>query len=74
MSFGHTDTALDRVRDMKPTLDKALADIHALRDILGVPDGGNLVDHADALVKRRQEERAENASLRAQSAWLWWTR
>lgn len=34
----HIDTALDRVRDMKPTLDKALADIHALRDILGVPD------------------------------------
>jgi len=26
--------------------DKALADIHALRDILKVPEGGNLVDHA----------------------------
>lgn len=66
-------TALDRVRDMKPTLDKALADIHALRDILGVPDGGNLVDHADAAMKDHANEREtcdhyrrEWAILRAQ--------
>ena len=59
-------TALDRVCDMKPTLDKALADIHALRDILGVPDGGNLVDHADAVMKGAATARAENTRLRAQ--------
>jgi len=61
-------TALDRVRehvrDLKPAHDKALADVHALRDILGVPDGGNLVDHADALTKNLAIEtaRADNAT------------
>lgn len=57
-------TALDRVRDMKPTLDKALADIHALRDILGVPDGGNLVDHASAFAERHMR-RCDEADIEA---------
>lgn len=59
-------TALDRVRDMKPTHDKALADIHALRDILKVPEGGNLVDIADAVMRDCEYHRRENARLRAQ--------
>ncbi len=46
--------------------DKALADIHALRDILKVPEGGNLVDIADAVMRDHAYHRAENTRLRAQ--------
>jgi hypothetical protein len=46
------DDVVNAVRDLKASESKALADIHALRDILGVPDGGNLVDHASAFAKR----------------------
>ena len=57
--------------------DKALADIHALRDILKVPEGGNLVDHASAFAERHMRRvdeataeasrmHAENTRLRAQ--------
>ena len=48
--------------------DRALADIHALRDILKVPEGGNLVDHASAFAERHSRMHAENTRLRAQ-AW-----
>ena len=43
---------IENVRAMKAAHDKALADIDALRSILGVPEGGNLVDHAGAFVVR----------------------
>ena len=57
--------------------DRALADIHALRDILKVPEGGNLVDHASAFAERHMRRvdestaeayrmHAENTRLRAQ--------
>jgi len=46
--------------------DRALADIHALRDILKVPEGGNLVDHASAFAERHSRMHAENTRLRAQ--------
>ncbi len=46
--------------------DKALADIHALRDILKVPAGGNLVNHASAFAERHSRMHAENTRLRAQ--------
>jgi len=46
--------------------DKALGDIHALRDILKVPEGGNLVDIADAVMRDHDYYRAENTRLRAQ--------
>ena len=57
--------------------DRALADIHALRDILKVPEGGNLVDHASAFAERHMRRvddstaeayrvNAENTRLRAQ--------
>jgi len=59
-------TALDRVRDLKTDHNKALADIHALRDILKVPEGGNLVDHASAFAERHSRMHAENTRLRAQ--------
>lgn len=38
--------------------DRALADIHALRDILKVPEDGNLVDHASAFAERYMKVRA----------------
>ena len=37
--------------------DRALADIHALHDILKVPEGGNLVDHASAFAERHMKVR-----------------
>ncbi len=37
--------------------DRALADIHALRDILKVPEDGNLVDHASAFAERYMKVR-----------------
>lgn len=46
--------------------DRALGDIHALRDILKVPEGGNLVDHASAFAERHSRMHAENTRLRAQ--------
>ena len=46
--------------------DRALADIHALRDILKVPEDGNLVDHASAFAERHSRMHAENTRLRAQ--------
>ena len=70
-------TALDRVRDLKTAHDKALADIHALADILKVPEGGNIVDHASAFAERHMRRvdestaeahrvNEENTRLRAQ--------
>jgi hypothetical protein len=46
--------------------DRALGDIHALRDILKVPAGGNLVNHASAFAERHSRMHAENTRLRAQ--------
>ena len=46
--------------------DRALGDIHALRDILKVPEDGNLVDHASAFAERHSRMHAENTRLRAQ--------
>lgn len=54
----------DTVRDLKATHDKAIADIHALRDILKVPADGNIVDHASAFAERHMR-RVDEATAEA---------